>query len=903
MKIKLLSLLVTLSLSQHINATHILTSNTENTEEKRSKNVDVHRIIENAPNPLGRTDFTNFHHYALQRRVFDIPLDFGETDNLSGLSLKSVHPLFSEGITGSVEYYYEHGEKPPGVETNVWEFFTNADGMPSKYVPEVDKERMCIYNLRRYKLSEIGLDALSAIGSRGFFHTPDQWWFNVSSFNPDTMDFTNEAPDYVMRDHPNSGISDLSRFARYKGAIQLQSNERWCFQYDEPVLIRIKKGKRPKSGEEFAWSGGHIIGTNVPEVSKQGYPNFTGMSSSMNSGSDFWTDNMIQYLGTDFMRGLLLGGDDPSSYSKEMLIKIKEKALPLIKNIWRPYLHLNNRILDVPYASKMNLISKFKVLSQLAGKHQSYDFLEGYSDFMESQKPGDPSSWGKIKKFKDTVNKHGAMKAYKMFGMAKPNYILQSYGINAIFSWTFKLWSLGEAIRNPGNGTEEIVLSYIPGMSDGFTLFIDTSTQINNFHALAFDGKGEKVISYNTDEFPFDFYNKIMVDRNKGEDEVDLDKACFYSSMDNLKYPISCLSTNGSETQLLGTENFVTMPNGYWIEVRKSEGANPFYITGNMEKGDGIGEYIISSGASAKLVKMDDIIEQNDYCSYFSDILTGFAQCFNSDVEFNVERIASDLGELPSVDLTKKVQIKSIAQASENPYELVLSNGSKSLLISSLPYSSEDILGASLSGMRKLNNTELSNYISDIAPPTNVTLSVRFNGGYTAYVKTAYTYKGKQYQDVSGKEYLGDVYTFEFPEESTNISIEVINYTGLLWKPTKTIFRQNNLSMSTCYAVWGTTLNPRWKTETCDFDIGEDFSSFKIYEGSNYQGHFVEINSDTPYLNEMNDKMSSWKMPEGWEVRFYEHTNFTGGYYTRKGDGNADGFNDKISSIRILKRP
>ncbi|AMG31550.1 phospholipase [Grimontia hollisae] len=80
--------------------------------------------------------------------------------------------------------------------------------------------------------------------------------------------------------------------------------------------------------------------------------------------------------------------------------------------------------------------------------------------------------------------------------------------------------------------------------------------------------------------------------------------------------------------------------------------------------------------------------------------------------------------------------------------------------------------------------------------------------------------------------------------------------------------------------------------------------SLIIYEHNDQQGKSLAVFNDMPYVgNEFNDIMSSWEMPSNWEVRFYEHENYQGDYYTRSSmKGNADMFNDKISSIRILKK-
>ncbi|TOD07919.1 hypothetical protein CGJ70_23730, partial [Vibrio parahaemolyticus] len=76
-----------------------------------------------------------------------------------------------------------------------------------------------------------------------------------------------------------------------------------------------------------------------------------------------------------------------------------------------------------------------------------------------------------------------------------------------------------------------------------------------------------------------------------------------------------------------------------------------------------------------------------------------------------------------------------------------------------------------------------------------------------------------------------------------------------------------------------------------------------IYEHENKKGKKYVLTDDVPFLEGMNDKMSSWSIPAGWEVRFYEHENYQGRYYTRgSGHGNTDGWNDMISSVKILNK-
>ena len=76
-----------------------------------------------------------------------------------------------------------------------------------------------------------------------------------------------------------------------------------------------------------------------------------------------------------------------------------------------------------------------------------------------------------------------------------------------------------------------------------------------------------------------------------------------------------------------------------------------------------------------------------------------------------------------------------------------------------------------------------------------------------------------------------------------------------------------------------------------------------IYEHANKMGKSMIINNNISSLGEMNNKISSWTIPNGWRVRFYEKENFEGLYYTREHSENETPvFNDTISSIEIIER-
>lgn len=80
---------------------------------------------------------------------------------------------------------------------------------------------------------------------------------------------------------------------------------------------------------------------------------------------------------------------------------------------------------------------------------------------------------------------------------------------------------------------------------------------------------------------------------------------------------------------------------------------------------------------------------------------------------------------------------------------------------------------------------------------------------------------------------------------------------------------------------------------------------FFIYSETGQTGRRLKIRHDEPDLSNYNfdHQMSSYHIPQGWVVRFYEGKYFTGGYYTRKGgDGNATDFDKRTSSVKILQR-
>ncbi|EMJ7186209.1 hypothetical protein D8T49_05565 [Vibrio vulnificus] len=87
-------------------------------------------------------------------------------------------------------------------------------------------------------------------------------------------------------------------------------------------------------------------------------------------------------------------------------------------------------------------------------------------------------------------------------------------------------------------------------------------------------------------------------------------------------------------------------------------------------------------------------------------------------------------------------------------------------------------------------------------------------------------------------------------------------------------------------------------------DGGND-ASVVIYKYRHQTGPSLRVDDDISDLSmyRFDDDISSFSIPFGWRVRFYVDKNYQGNYYTRDhGSFNAEGFDDTISSIRIIHR-
>ncbi len=82
------------------------------------------------------------------------------------------------------------------------------------------------------------------------------------------------------------------------------------------------------------------------------------------------------------------------------------------------------------------------------------------------------------------------------------------------------------------------------------------------------------------------------------------------------------------------------------------------------------------------------------------------------------------------------------------------------------------------------------------------------------------------------------------------------------------------------------------------------FAGVSLFAGYMQTGPSITLYANQPRLNDngFDNRAMSVRIPEGWRVRFYEHENFTGRYWTRDGGEYALPVPDSVSSVKILQR-
>lgn len=204
--------------------------------------------------------------------------------------------------------------------------------------------------------------------------------------------------------------------------------------------------------------------------------------------------------------------------------------------------------------------------------------------------------------------------------------------------------------------------------------------------------------------------------------------------------------------------------------------------------------------------------------------------------------------------------------------------------------------------------------------PTEIELSNA--GGYVSWMNLSWQEdgSGKIYNRKSPSVALGYVVREELPNTARCVSIRVsINS---LFNPSMQVYSSKLKAANIQYKYTdkniyqiavktsGTIFNPTaYQTKPDRFSTPvqpQKRDSLIIYTDENTEGSSYFITEDKFHLGGFANKMSSFIIPNDWEVRFYEEAYYRGKSYTRSGRDkhyeNADGFNDKIKSVSILSK-
>lgn len=113
----------------------------------------------------------------------------------------------------------------------------------------------------------------------------------------------------------------------------------------------------------------------------------------------------------------------------------------------------------------------------------------------------------------------------------------------------------------------------------------------------------------------------------------------------------------------------------------------------------------------------------------------------------------------------------------------------------------------------RMNNKGSSVFFS----PGTVIRIKKSTSSFQSNVLVVYTDKNGKYHSTGDVRFWG-TWTYVVPEGSTNIKTAVNYHTGLVWAPTKVIFKQEINVKNACFEIWGTSIRPYWKSvPSCSF--------------------------------------------------------------------------------------
>ncbi len=647
-------------------------------------NPTVERIIENAPNPIGGASIFNFHHYALNRDIFD-NTGINIPGNNFGLSLESSHPLFSESLSGNVISYYEKGEKPSGTSSSVWNFLMNASGDPLNYTPSTDPNKFCLYFHRRYLLSQIAADAAAAIPNLGFVNTPDQWWIQVQEiFDAEGNVGGAVGPDYTIWDHPEAASdTKFAQLAREQKAIQTQSNEKWCFSYDVPVIVKVVKGKKMSNESDVQWPNSWkpwldpII--KIPSIN--GYAHFLG-ANQYPIQPDENTSN-VQYFGYEYLAHLMDNDDySGSEITLDQAAFIKKQSLSSLTTFWRTFVKLGfDTDATDPFSVELRqIMSQTGVPLETREKNARILLNRKTQAFLVGEAKNYPvnkfkgslhSTFGnvdKVKKIFSSIKTNGLKNTLGNIKLTSLKNLAKGAGPEGFLSLGINLWNMANQIKNPGNPVESLMIYYVPGLMDGMTLTVDTSTLTNNFHLAS---QYSFLNETNTSELPVAAFNahveQIIAPFGNNP--------CFFRDEEDPSSKGECLSLGQRRSLNDGYQRF-QLPTEHWLKV--TTGSDTFYLTTSYvesQASQSLVSIMNDSTTIVELVNQADTVNNYNLCGFSEELFQGLAYCTGGTID--LQRTYSFGSKILSV---------MINDESTTNIDLEFVNGQRVPVIASIPY-------------------------------------------------------------------------------------------------------------------------------------------------------------------------------------------------------------------------